>query len=165
MQADPYVSSNATSLGSNRAGSLPVRILFSREGGSQRTGCKDPDTEISPCASWMGKHAYQAHFDRKIYQWEHICLVSIISRVPSMVVMLHVSDRGPDLGQMPPLLYHPLINAFLIFSGECQNQPKTMWVNHLIALEKCLLSVNNACPHRWLFFIPKVPHTPWWFPS
>ena len=30
----------------------------------------------------------------KIYQWEHICWASIISRVPSMVVMLHVSDRA-----------------------------------------------------------------------
>ena len=56
-------------------------------GGSQREGCIDLDEGISPCANRMRKHAYQAHFDGKIYQWEHICLVSIISRVPSMVVM------------------------------------------------------------------------------
>ena len=42
-------------------------------GGSQREGCTDPDTGISPCANRMGKHAYQKHIDGKIYQWKHIC--------------------------------------------------------------------------------------------
>ena len=50
-----------------RAGSPPVRFLFSRAGGSQREGCTDPDAGISPCANIIGKHAYQAHFDGKIY--------------------------------------------------------------------------------------------------
>ena len=48
-----------------RAGSPPVRFLFSREGGSQREGCTNPDTGISPCANTMGKHAYQTHIDGK----------------------------------------------------------------------------------------------------
>ena len=39
-----------------RAGSPPVRFLFSREGGIQCEGCTDPDTGISPCANRMGKH-------------------------------------------------------------------------------------------------------------
>ena len=46
---------------------IPCSILFSREGGSQREGCTDHDTGISPCANRMGKHAYQAQFDGKIY--------------------------------------------------------------------------------------------------
>ena len=62
----------------------------------------DPDAGISPCANIMYKHSYQAHFDGTICQCEHICQVSIISRVPSIVVMLHVSDRGLDSGQIPP---------------------------------------------------------------
>ena len=48
-----------------RAGSPPVRFLFSREGGSQCEGCTDPDTGISPCANRMGKHAHQTHIDGK----------------------------------------------------------------------------------------------------
>ena len=75
MQADPCISSNAPSLGLSgelgpRGRVTPCSILFSHEGGSQ--GCTDPDTGISPCASRMGKHAYQVHFDGKIYQWEHL---------------------------------------------------------------------------------------------
>ena len=50
-----------------RAGSPPVRFLFSRE------GCIDPDAGISPCANRMGKQVFQEHFDETIYQWEHIC--------------------------------------------------------------------------------------------
>ena len=48
----------------------PCSILFSCEGRSQHEG-----------AYRMGKHAYQAHFDEKIYRCEHICLVSIISKI------------------------------------------------------------------------------------
>ena len=46
----------------------PWSILFSREEGSQREGCIDPDAGISPCANIMEKHAFKAHFDGKIYQ-------------------------------------------------------------------------------------------------
>ena len=37
----------------------------------------------------------------QVYRYKHICNVSIISMVPSKVVMLRVSDRGPDKGQTP----------------------------------------------------------------
>ena len=37
-------------------------------GGGKREGCIDPDAGISPCANRMGKHAFQTHFDRQIYQ-------------------------------------------------------------------------------------------------
>ena len=49
-----------------RAGSIPVRFLFSREGGSQPEECTDPDTKISPCDNGMGKHAYQTHRRKNI---------------------------------------------------------------------------------------------------
>ena len=32
-----------------------------------------PDAGIWPYANRMGKHAYQAQFDGKIYKWKHTC--------------------------------------------------------------------------------------------
>ena len=55
-----------------RAG-YPLFDFVFREGGSQCEGGIDPDARISPCANRMGKHAFQTHFDGKIYQWKHIC--------------------------------------------------------------------------------------------
>ena len=51
----------------------PCSILVFLWGGKPAWGCIDPDAGISPCANRMGKHTYQAHFDGKIYQLEHIC--------------------------------------------------------------------------------------------
>ena len=108
MQADPCVSSKAPSLGSSGEPGHPLFDFVFSWGGSQREGCIVPDAGISPCANTMAKHAFQAHFDGKIYQWEHICLVSIISRISRMVVMVHVSNRsgggggGADSGQISP---------------------------------------------------------------
>ena len=56
------------SLGASGEPGHPCSILFSREGGSQCEGCIDPDAGISRCADRMAKHAFQAHFDGKIYQ-------------------------------------------------------------------------------------------------
>ena len=73
MQADPCVSLNAPSLGASWEPGHPSSIFFLSRGGSgsQREGCIDPDAGISPCANRMEKHAFQAHFDGKIYQKEH----------------------------------------------------------------------------------------------
>ena len=54
MQVDPYVSSNAPSLGSCREPGRPLfDFCFLVRWGSQREGCIDPDTGISPCANRM----------------------------------------------------------------------------------------------------------------
>ena len=66
----------------NNAG-RPVRQL----GASYHEGYTGPDAGIWPYANRMEKHAYQGHFDGKIYKWKHTCWVSIVSRVPSMVIM------------------------------------------------------------------------------
>ena len=44
------------------------KAILGGGGGGGGEGGIDPDAGISPCANRMGKHAFQAHFDGKIYQ-------------------------------------------------------------------------------------------------
>ena len=89
MQADPCVSPNAPSLGSSgELGPLFDFVCFFPEGeASVREGI-DPDAGISPALTEWGNTPSRHTPTEKIYQWKHICYVSIVSRVPSMVVML-----------------------------------------------------------------------------
>ena len=115
-------------------------FVFSR-GGNPAWGVVDPDAGISPCVNRMGKQAYQAHFDGNIYQWEHICWVSIIGRVPSMVIMLHVSDRGPDSGQIPP--GHDVPQSNPVISPIHKNTERRLAISEEMHTQVCL--INDLC--------------------
>ena len=76
----------------------------------------------------------QTHNHPKVYLWEHICEVFIISRLPNKVTMLHISDRGPDSPKTP--------------GHECPTkQPKSCHkysdVTQLISFELCYQQNNS----------------------
>ena len=54
-----------------------------------------PTNEVSiPITSADDGTYFATYSHGKIYRWKHNCLVSIVSIVPSKLLMLHVSDRG-----------------------------------------------------------------------